>query len=118
MRSARIAVYGAGGAPFHHAAVLRKAGHRVDFVFPCDILGGALAGFDVFVMPGGGYRAMFGQLEPLGTEGTRAITEYVCSGGMYLGSCAGSYSAATVSPSFIELCPAQAEMRLLDATVF
>ncbi|OZM77959.1 BPL-N domain-containing protein [Pseudonocardia sp. MH-G8] len=117
MQSARVAVYGAGGAPFHHAAVLRRAGHRVDFVFPHDILGGALAGFDVFVMPGGGYRAMFGQLEPLGTEGTRTIREFVRSGGMYLGSCAGSYSAAAVAPSFTELCPAQTEMRLLDATV-
>jgi hypothetical protein len=118
MPSARVAVYGGGGAPFHHAAVLRRAGHRVDFVFPIDIVNGALAGFDAFVMPGGGYRAMFGQLEPLGRGGTRRIREYVHSGGMYIGSCAGSYSAAAVSASFTELCPAQDELRLLDAEVY
>src|SRR5262245_61514849 len=70
-RMARIALYGAGGAPFHHAAVYARAGHDVDFVFPQDILDGALAGFDAFVMPGGGYRAMFGQIEPLGPDGAR-----------------------------------------------
>jgi glutamine amidotransferase-like uncharacterized protein len=117
-RRARIGVYGAGGSPFHHLAIFARAGHDVDAVFPADIANGALAGFDAFVMPGGGYRAMFGQIEPLGAEGARAIREYVESGGMYIGCCAGSYDAATVAESFLALCPAQSEMCLLDATVY
>jgi glutamine amidotransferase-like uncharacterized protein len=115
---ARIAVYGAGGAPFHHIAVFARAGHEVEAVFPADIARGALAGFDAFVMPGGGYRAMFGQLEPLGVDGARAVAAYVEAGGMYIGCCAGSYDAAKVAESFLALCPAQGEMCLLDATVF
>jgi hypothetical protein len=115
---ARIAYYGAGGAPFHHAAILSSAGHEAAFVFPHDILAGALESFDAFVMPGGGYRAMQGQLDPLGADGCRAIREYVAGGGMYIGSCAGSYDAATAPASFLQLCPAQQELRLLDATVW
>jgi hypothetical protein len=118
MPSARIALYGAGGSPYHHAAVFARAGHEVEFVFPADIAAGALDGFDAFVMPGGGYRAMFGQIEPLGPEGARRLREYVRGGGMYIGCCAGSYDAATVAQSFIDLCPAQPEMCLLDATVW
>lgn len=115
---ARIALYGAGGAPFHHAAIFARAGHDIDFVFPQDIVAGALAGFDVLVMPGGGYRAMLGQIEPLGREGARALRSYVQGGGMYVGCCAGSYDAATVADSFVALCPAQPEMCLSAATVW
>jgi Biotin-protein ligase, N terminal len=118
MPRARIALYGAGGAPYHHAAVFARAGHEVEFVFPADIAAGALEGFDAFVMPGGGYRAMFGQIEPLGPDGARRLRAYVQGGGMYIGCCAGSYDAATVAQSFIDLCPAQPEMCLLDATVW
>jgi hypothetical protein len=117
-RHARIALYGAGGSPYHHAAVFARAGHEVEFVFPDDVRAGALDGFDAFVMPGGGYRAMFGQIEPLGVEGARALREYVQGGGMYIGCCAGSYDAARVAESFLALCPAQGEMCLLDATVW
>ena len=115
---ARIALYGAGGAPFNHAAVFARAGHDIDFVFPQDIVGGALAAFDAFVMPGGGYRAMLGQIEPLGSEGARSVRSYVEGGGMYVGCCAGSYDAATVADSFAALCPAQPEMCLSGATVW
>ena len=115
---ARIALYGAGGAPYNHAAVFARAGYDTDFVFPQDIVDGALAGFDVFVMPGGGYRAMLGQIEPLGQEGARSLREYVGGGGMYIGCCAGSYDAATVADSFVALCPVQPEMCLSAATVW
>ena len=118
MARPRIALYGAGGAPYNHAAVFARAGYEVDFVFPQDVLSGALAGFDAFVMPGGGYRAMVGQIEPLGREGARALREYVEAGGMYIGCCAGSYDAATVAKSFLALCPAQEEMCLSGATVW
>jgi hypothetical protein len=117
-RPARIALYGGGGSPFHHAAVFARAGHDVEFVFPDDVRAGALEGFDVFVMPGGGYRAMMGQIDPLGVEGARALREYVEGGGMYIGCCAGSYDAATVAPSFHAICPAQSEMCLLEARVW
>jgi hypothetical protein len=115
---ARIALYGGGGAPYHHAAILARAGHRVSFVFPSDIAAGALDAFDAFVMPGGGYLAMQGQLDPLGPDGCRAIREYVEAGGMYIGSCAGAYDAATVSDQFVAACPAQAQLRLLDSRVW
>jgi hypothetical protein len=115
---ARVALYGAGGSPYNHAAVLAAAGHQVSFVFPQDIERGALASFDAFVMPGGGYRAMQGQLEPLGAEGLRTVRAYVEDGGMYIGCCAGSYDAATVPARFLEVCPIQQELRLLDARVW
>jgi hypothetical protein len=115
---ARIAYYGSGGAPYHHAAILAAAGHETAFVFPRDILAGKLDSFDAFVMPGGGYRAMQGQLDPLGRDGCRAIRDYVAHGGMYVGSCAGSYDAATVPQPFRDMCPAQEDLCLLDATVW
>lgn len=114
----RIALYGGGGAPYNHAAIFARAGYDVDFVFPEDVRSGALAGFDAFVMPGGGYRAMLGQIEPLGRDGARALREYVHAGGMYIGCCAGSYDAATVAKSFLDLCPAQEDMCLSGATVW
>lgn len=117
-RKGRIALYAGGGAPYHHAAVFARAGHDIDFVFPVDILDGALTSFDAFVMPGGGYRAMQGQLDPLGAEGARAIRAYVAGGGMYLGSCAGSYCAATVPASFVQACPTQRDLCLLDAGIW
>jgi hypothetical protein len=115
---ARVALYGAGGSPYNHAAILAQAGHDVAFVFPPDVAESALTGFDVFVMPGGGYRSMVGQLEPLGPEGCRAVHRFVEAGGMYIGSCAGAYDAATVPNRFVASCPAQKELRLLDARVW
>jgi hypothetical protein len=114
----RVAIYGGGGSPYNHAAILAEAGHDVRFVFPVDVKAGALESFDAFVMPGGAYLAMQGQLDPLGIEGCRAIREYVEAGGMYIGSCAGSYDAATVPPSFLEICPAQGELCLLESEVW
>ena len=115
---ARVALYGGGGSPYNHAAILARAGHETAFVFAADMLEGALDGFDAFVMPGGGYRAMAGQLEPLGVAGCRAIRQYVEAGGMYIGSCAGSYDAATVPARFLAVCPEQAELCLLGARVW
>lgn len=116
--TAKVAIYGGGGAPHHHAAVLSRHGHDVEFVFPVDVRSGALDGFDAFVIPGGGYRAMLGQLDPLGSQGAKAIADYVRGGGMYVGSCAGSYDAAVVPESFLRACPAQRDMCLLDARVW
>lgn len=115
---ARVALYAGGGAPYHHAALFTRAGQHIDFVFPIDIVHGCLCAYDAFVMPGGGYRAMSGQIDPLGHEGARAIREYVQGGGMYIGSCAGSYDAATVPASFVAACPAQADLCLLSARIW
>lgn len=118
IRPARVAVYGGGGSPFHHAAALAADGHLLEFVFPPDIRAGVLEGFDVFAMPGGAYRAMLGHLEPLGPEGARAIAKFVAGGGMFTGSCAGAYIAATVARSFVEACPFQPQMQLTSARVW
>jgi Biotin-protein ligase, N terminal len=115
---AHIALYGSAGSPYHHAAVLARAGHGIGFVFPRDIEAGALDGFDAFVMPGSGYLGMAGQLATLGVAGCRTVREYVESGGMYIGSCAGAYDAATVSDRFQAAWPAQADLRLLDDRVW
>ena len=115
---ARIALYGAGGAPYNHAAILAGAGHEVKFIFPADIVAGALSAFDGFVMPGGGYFAMKGQLDPLGVEGCRAIRQYVEAGGIYISSCAGSYDAAVVPAGFLNAVPQQAELQLVDARIW
>ena len=37
---------------------------------------------------------------------------------MYIGSCACSYDAAAVPQAFLDLVPAQAELRLVDARVW
>ncbi len=87
-------------------------------MFAFDIFEGALNGFDALVMPGGGYRAMQGQIDPLGREGARAIRDYVSAGGMYIGSCAGSYDAAKAPQSFLNVCPAQADLCLLNAEIW
>ncbi|MCU1605139.1 MAG: hypothetical protein JWP46_1604 [Modestobacter sp.] len=114
----RVALYATAGSPYNFAAILAAAGHEISFVFAGDVIDGALDAFDAFVMPGGGYRAMQGQLDPLGAAGCGAIRDYVERGGMYIGSCAGSYDAATVPERFRELCPAQEELRLLDARIW
>jgi hypothetical protein len=115
---ARIALYGGGGAPFHHANVLARAGHELGFVFPDEIRGGVLQTFDAFVVPGGGRQAMIGQLDPLGPDGADAIVAFVEGGGMYLSSCAGSYCAAAVGPGFRAACPTKDHLDLLDAQVW
>jgi glutamine amidotransferase-like uncharacterized protein len=115
---ARIALYAGGGAPYHHAGVLARDGNHIAFVFPDEIRDGVLEAFDVFVLPGGSNRAMLGQLEPLGSDGARAIVSFVEGGGMYVSSCAGSYCAANVGPAFRAACPVKDDLDLLDAAVF
>lgn len=114
----RIGMYGGGGAPFNHARIFAELGFTVDFIMPEEIKQGKLTEIDVLGMPGGGGLAMKGQLDPLGIEGCRAITEFVRSGGMYMGSCAGSYDAAIAAESFVAVCPQQREMELVNAAVW
>ncbi len=113
-----VGLYGGGGAPFNHAAVLAACGFSLRFVSDADILGGALNTVDALVVPGGGFRAMHGQIEPLGEDGTRAIAKFVRQGGMYVGSCAGAYDCAVTSEVFIQSCPAQRSLQLINARVW
>ena len=114
----RIGMYGGGGAPFNHARIFAELGFLVDFIMPQEIRRGQLKDVDVFGMPGGGLLAMKGQLDPLGAEGCQAIATFVRDGGMYMGSCAGSFDAAIVSDSFLAVCPQQRELQLVNAAVW
>jgi hypothetical protein len=111
----RVGLYGGGGAPFNHAGILAACGFPVVFLSDADVRAGQLAEVDVFVMPGGGERAMFGQIEPLGEAGCLAIAEFVRGGGMYIGCCAGSYDCIVNGDEFLAVCPAQRCLQLINA---
>ncbi|MEA2582425.1 MAG: hypothetical protein QOF33_510 [Thermomicrobiales bacterium] len=115
LRVARVGLYGGGGAPFNHASVLGACGFPVRFLSDAEVRAGRLAEVDVFVMPGGGFRAMHGQIEPLGEEGCRAIADFVRAGGMYIGCCAGSYDCIVNPEGFLQSCPAQGQLQLINA---
>jgi len=116
LRVTRVGLYGGGGAPYNHAAILAACGFPVRFLSDADVRAGRLAEVDVFVMPGGGFRAMHGQIEPLGEEGCRAIADFVRAGGMYIGCCAGSYDCIVNSEGFLRSCPAQGHLQLINAS--
>jgi len=111
----RVGLYGGGGSPFNHAAVLAACGFPLRFLTDAEIRAGELATVDVLVVPGGGLRAMHGQLEPLGDDGCRAIAEFVRRGGMYVGCCAGAYDCIVNSGAFVAGCPAQRHLQLINA---
>jgi glutamine amidotransferase-like uncharacterized protein len=113
-----VGLYGGGGAPFSHASVLAACGFRLRFLSDTEIRAGELQSVDVFIMPGGGFRAMHGQLEPLGNEGARAINQWVRQGGMYIGSCAGAFDCAVTTDAFIQSCPPKADLQLINARVW
>jgi hypothetical protein len=114
----RVAFYGGGGAPFNQASILAESGFPIRFLSDADIRAGALDEVDVLVVPGGGFRGMHGQIEPLGEEGCRAITAFVRQGGMYVGMCAGSYDCAVVPEYFVRSCPAQRHLQVINARVW
>jgi hypothetical protein len=118
LRAARVAVYGGGGAPFHHLHVLRSLGFDAEPLMPEPIRAGALSAYDALVLPGGGWHAMAGELAPLGNEGCRSIASWVRDGGLYLGSCAGSYIAAVTPDSFCRSCPEQRELQLANVSIW
>ena len=118
VRPIRIGVYGSGGAPYNHAAAFAAMGFLTEFLFAQDIIAGGLTGFDMLAVPGGGGRAMFGQLDPLGEVGCAAIRAFVEGGGMYLGSCAGAFDASLVEDSFVAACPQQKRLQMINAEVW
>lgn len=118
LRALRIGLYGGGGAPFNHAGVFGEAGFQLRFLNDVQVLAGELDTVDVLVMPGGGTRAMYGQLDPLGIEGARRLTQWVRDGGMYIGSCAGAYDCAIAPPNFTATCPPKGELQLVNARIW
>jgi hypothetical protein len=118
LRPVLVGLYGGGGAPFNQAAILAACGFALRFLSDAEIRAGALDDVDVLVVPGGGFRAMHGQIEPLGEEGCRAIADWVPRGGAYIGSCAGSYACAVTPDSFVASCPAQRHLQLINARVW
>lgn len=113
--SLRVAVYGSGGAPFHHAALAAHFGAAPMVRTAEQIRSGGLDDTDVIVFPGGGAYAMGGMLDPLGVEGAKAIREWVAAGGMYIGSCAGSFLPAKVSESYWNTHPEARELHMVPA---
>lgn len=71
-------------------AMFESMGAIVTEVYAADIIGGALANYDILVMPGG--YALYYKLA-LGTEGVQKIKDFVSSGGGYIGICAGAWFA-------------------------
>lgn len=113
-----VGLYGGGGAPFNQASLLAECGFMIRFISDAEVRAGQLDDLDVFVMPGGGFRAMHGQIEPLGEAGCRAIATFVERGGMYIGSCAGSYDCAIAPEDFVRSCPAQRHLQIINARVW
>lgn len=111
----RVAVYGSGGSPYHHAALAAMWGADVLPLSGDEIRAGGLDDVHALVVPGGGARAMTGLLEPLGDEGADAMRRFVEAGGTYIGSCAGSFLPARVGASFWEENPVARRLCMVDA---
>ncbi len=90
------ALYDAGGAGSKGPGALEKDLGQMDNVVVRrigvpEITAGALDQFDVIIMPGGSASK---QAKALGTDGCRAIVNFVKDGGGYAGFCAGAYLAS------------------------
>ena len=91
---ARVAVYQGDRTYSGSADVmssLEYVGVYPDYVTASEIRQGALAGYDVLIMPGG---AQDVQSYALGPMGKARIRSFVEAGGHYIGICAGAYLAS------------------------
>ena len=113
----RVALYGCG-APCNYARLLSSAGFDCYFISDSEVRNGKLKYYDALVVPGGGMRAMEGQLLPLGKQGVAEIQKFTRDGGMYMSSCAGSCNAAIMSDDFNELHPISADWELINAKIW
>ena len=111
----RVGVYASGGAPYHHAGLLALWGLEPVPVRADAIREGALGALDVLIFPGGGATAMGGMLAPLGVDGAAAVRRWVEGGGMYLGSCAGSFLPASVGEPYWTAHPEARELHMIGA---
>ena len=96
----RVGVYGSGGAPYHHSALLALWGCEPIPVRAEDIRAGLLGALDALVVPGGGFTAMRGLTDPLGCDGAETVRDWVGAGGLYLSSCAGSFLPAELGEAY------------------
>lgn len=112
----RVAVYGSGGAPSHHLALLALWGGNSEVIYADEIVGGTLSEYDAVIFPGGGLAAMAGQLEPLGAKGMTALRHWLEAGGSYLGSCAGSCHPLRMSDAYNEAYPDASLFQVCDVT--
>jgi putative intracellular protease/amidase len=92
----RAALYDAGGVGRNGPVALEKdlalmSGIVVRRIGPVEITGGVLDQFDVLIVPGGSGSK---QAKAIGTEGCKAIADFVKNGGGFVGFCAGAYLAA------------------------
>ncbi len=115
LASLRVAVYGSGGAPYHHAALAALWGAVPQPLSAERIRAGGLEDFDVIVFPGGGARATTGLLRPLGVDGAEALRAWVARGGMYVGSCAGSFLPTRTSAAYQAEHPEVAPLHMVCA---
>lgn len=116
LQDVAVALFGSAGAPYHQLDIFASSGFDVAPIGSEAIRAGGLAGADVFVMPGGGWEFMEGQLSRLGVDGARAIHGFVEAGGCYLSSCAGTHSVLRQpSAALKDWHPAYADMPKLSA---
>lgn len=94
-RRPRVALYDAGGTggqgEFAVERILRDR-MEVLHVGPEEITAGALAHFDLLIVPGGSGSA---EAKAIGEKGRGEIRHFVENGGGYLGICAGAYLATS-----------------------
>ena len=100
LKGLQVGVYSSGGAPYHHLALASLWGATPHPIRAEDINEGHLEQLDVLIFPGGGFTAMTGMLEPLGIDGATKVRAWVDAGGMYIGSCAGSFLPAYVGENY------------------
>lgn len=115
LKNLRVGIYASGGAPFHHASLIALWGGKPVMLDAASIGEGGLAAVDVLVVPGGGLRAMEGLLQPLGIEGAANIRHWVAEGGMYVGSCAGSFLPACLGHGYWSAHPEARELYMVPA---
>ena len=113
----RVGVYSSAGAPFHHLALFALWGVSVRPVRAEDIHAGILETLDVLVFPGGGLSAMAGMLTPLGTNGATLVRRWVAQGGMYVGSCAGSFLPLHVDEAYWQAHEEARELHMINTTL-
>lgn len=116
LQDVTIALFGSAGAPYHQLDVFASAGFDVAPIGSAAVRSGALEQVDVFVMPGGGWEFMDGQLRRLGVDGAKMVRSFVESGGCYLSSCAGTHSILQQPAGIVpDWHPAYGEMPKLSA---
>jgi hypothetical protein len=116
----KVALYEDSGC-YDHSIVLALSGFDVDWVSGRDIAAGILDKYDILMSGGGGgaRKANISRenflLAGLGIEGAKKVSEFVKSGGAYLGCCGGSYIGSVVRERFMNWWhPAKRYMNIMN----